>query len=475
MKQPMTAVQPSAPNQTVFDKYDIEYRKHFLLIGDEDSARMSHLKPMAEHNAQKIMDGLYEHFRAFPETAAFLQSERHVENLKAAQSRFFMALLGGVYDKQYADARISVGRTHERIGLEPQWYIGAYSCYINLIMPYLFEEMKGKPQAIHQHLSSLIKLVFLDMGYAIETYIEAMQVREQKLKKQFVDSLENFASGLGEATASIVSATAEQSATTAEQASAVQEVSATVAEVKQTSLQALDHAKRVIGSAEGAVRASGEGTQAVEDSIHGMHDIQKQVELIAEKILGLSEQTQQIGEIIQSVNEIAEQSKLLALNAAIEAARAGEHGKGFSVVASEIRTLADQSKQATNQVRGILGEIQKATNSAVIATEEGGKKVDAGVALANRAGENIHRLSQAISDSADSGRLISSSSQQQTAGVEQISVAMHQISQATRDTLGAVKKTEEVAHNLRQLATQINDLVEQFQRVEKRDVQWLFT
>lgn len=457
------------------DKYDIEYRKRFLLIGEDDAKRMMSLKSVAEGHSRELMDDLYDHFKAFPETASFLQSERHIENLKAAQGRFFMALLSGQYDQAYSDSRVSVGRTHERIGLEPQWYIGAYSRYLNLIMPLVFEEMKGKPQAIHQHLSSLVKMIFLDMGYAIETYIEAMQIRENNLKQQFIDNLQNFAGSLGEATASIVSATSEQGATTSEQASAVQEVSATVAEVKQTSQQALEHAKKVIGSAEGAVLASGEGTQAVEDSIHGMHDIQKQVELIAEKILGLSEQTQQIGEIIQSVNEIAEQSKLLALNAAIEAARAGEHGKGFSVVASEIRTLADQSKQATNQVRGILGEIQKATNSAVIATEEGGKKVDAGVSLANRAGENIHRLSQAIAESADSGRLISSSSQQQTAGVEQISVAIHQISQATRDTLSAVRKTEEVAYNLRQLASQINELVDNFSRTEKREVQWLFT
>ncbi|HSC76353.1 MAG TPA: globin-coupled sensor protein [Pseudomonadales bacterium] len=461
--------------QTQLDKYDIEYRKKFLLFHEDDAKRMLALRPIAETHSTQMLDQLYTHFVEFPETASFLQSSKHIENLKAAQGRFFMALLGGKYDQDYCDSRLSVGRTHERIGLEPQWYIGAYSRYINLIMPLVFEEMKGKPQAIQQHLSSLIKLVFLDMGYAIDTYIEAMQIREANLKKQFVDNLGQFASSLGEATTSIVAATSQQSATTSEQASAVQEVSATVAEVKQTSLQAMEHAKKVITSAEGAVIASGEGTQAVEDSIRGMHDIQKQVESIAEKILGLSEQTQQIGEIIQSVNEIAEQSKLLALNAAIEAARAGEHGKGFSVVASEIRTLADQSKQATNQVRGILGEIQKATNSAVIATEEGGKKVDAGVTLANRAGENIHRLSQSIGDSADSGRLISSSSQQQTAGVEQISVAMHQISQATKDTLSAVKKTEQVAHNLRQLAEEINGLVDSFNTVEKREVKWLFT
>ncbi|MEZ5435679.1 MAG: globin-coupled sensor protein [Pseudomonadales bacterium] len=452
--------------------YDIEARKSYLQITDEDAKRMMAIKPLAEANVDTILDRLYEHFVSFNSTKAFLQSDKHITNLKSAQRKFFMKIMDGKYDHDFLEGRISVGRTHERIGLEPEWYIGAYSRYINLILPFIVEEMKGKPQAITQHVSSLVKIIFLDMGLAIDTYIEAMKIRENNLKQQFIGNLSQFSGSLSEATNSIVSATSQQSATASEQATSVQEVSATVAEVKQTSIQAVDHASKVISSAEGAVVASKEGTQAVEESIHGMHDIQKQVEAIAEKILGLSEQTQQIGEIIQSVNEIAEQSKLLALNAAIEAARAGEHGKGFSVVASEIRTLADQSKQATNQVRGILGEIQKATNSAVIATEEGGKKVDSGVLLANRAGENIHRLAQAIAESADSGRLISSSSQQQTAGVEQIAVAMQQISQATKDALNAVKKTEEVAHSLRQLSGNIDELIESFSTVKKLEVEW---
>ncbi len=462
-------------NTTGQTVYDIEARKKYLQITEEDAKRMRTIQPLAEAKTDEIMDKLYEHFVSFAVTKGFLQSDSHIKNLKSAQRKFFMAMLDGNYDHNYLEGRLSVGRTHERIGLEPEWYIGAYSRYINLIMPYIFEEMKAKPQAILQHISSLVKLIFMDMGLAIDTYIEAMKIRENALKQQFIENLSQFSGSLSEATNSIVSATSQQSSTSSEQATSVQQVSATVAEVKQTSIQAVDHASKVISSAEGAVVASKEGTQAVEESIHGMHDIQKQVEAIAEKILGLSEQTQQIGEIIQSVNEIAEQSKLLALNAAIEAARAGEHGKGFSVVASEIRTLADQSKQATNQVRGILGEIQKATNSAVIATEEGGKKVDSGVLLANRAGENIHRLAQAIAESADSGRLISSSSQQQTAGVEQIAVAMQQISQATKDALSAVKRTEEVAQSLRKLSGNIDELIESFSVVKKLEVEWKFT
>ena len=133
------------------------------------------------------------------------------------------------------------------------------------------------------------------------------------------------------------------------------------------------------------------------ESIEVMNRIREQMESIAESIVRLSEQGQTIGEIIATVNDLAEQSNLLAVNAAIEAARAGEQGKGFAVVAQEVKSLAEQSKQATAQVRAILGDIQKATNSAVMATEQGSKAVEAGVAQSTQAGEAIRLLAESIS------------------------------------------------------------------------------
>src|SRR5436309_9556961 len=116
-----------------------------------------------------------------------------------------------------------------------------------------------------------------------------------------------------------------------------------------------------------------------------MEWVKEKVEATAENILTLAEQAQAIGNIIAAVNDIAEQTNLLALNAAIEASRAGEHGKGFTVVAGEVKALADQSKKATGQVRQILGEIQKATNTAVLSTEA----VTKGVAAAMKGGSQV--------------------------------------------------------------------------------------
>ena len=170
------------------------------------------------------------------------------------------------------------------------------------------------------------------------------------------------------------------------------------------------------------------GQSAVQETIESMAMIKERVEGIAENILALSDQTQQIGEIIATVNEIASQSNMLALNASVEAARAGEHGKGFAVVAMEVRNLAEQSRQATAQVKAILSEIQKATNSTVMATEEGTKGVERGVQLAAQAREAIEQLAAVINESAQIATQVVAGGRQQQTGVEQIAAgdAEHQ-------------------------------------------------
>ena len=184
--------------------------------------------------------------------------------------------------------------------------------------------------------------------------------------------------------------------------------------------------------------------------------------MIAETILNLSEQTQQIGEIIATVNDIADQSNLLALNAAIEAARAGDAGKGFAVVAGEVRGLADQSRQATAQVKEILGDIQKAANKAVMVTEEGTKRAESGTILAKSTGTAIQTIRERIQLIVQSAQQIAFSSKEQLVGMDQIVTAMENINQATVQTDIGTKQAEKAAHNLNEMASLLNKTVERF-------------
>ncbi len=207
-------------------------------------------------------------------------------------------------------------------------------------------------------------------------------------------SMHEAAGRLSAATAEILASTTQQAAGAEQQAAATAETGAVVDEVTRTAAQAAEQARSVGEAVQRTAEIGTAGRQAVEESVRAMDTVREQVESTAETIVTLAEQAQSIGEIIAAVNDLAEQTNLLALNAAIEAARAGEHGKGFAVVAGEVKALAEQSKKATAQVRQILGEIQKATNAAVLSTEAVTKGVAAASATGSQVGATITTLAR---------------------------------------------------------------------------------
>jgi methyl-accepting chemotaxis protein len=186
------------------------------------------------------------------------------------------------------------------------------------------------------------------------------------------------------------------------------------------------------------------------------------MEAVANTIVRLSEQSQQIGGIIATVTDVADQSNLLAVNAAIEAAKAGEQGKGFAVVAQEIKSLAQQSKHATIQVRNILSDIQKATNAAVMATEQTSKAVENGVKQSTQAGEAIKNLAESSGKAVEAASQIVASSQQQVVGMDQIGLAMKNINQAGTENAVSMKETGKAAKDINELGLKLLQLVEQY-------------
>ena len=277
--------------------------------------------------------------------------------------------------------------------------------------------------------------------------------------REILDGVGVLASSAGE-----ISTTVSQLAASAtETASSVSETTATVEEVKKTAELAREKSRTVAEGARETSRIAQAGEETVRATADSMTRIREQVDSVAASMVKLSEQSQAIGMIIASVDDIAEQSNLLAVNAAIEAAKAGEHGKGFSVVAQEVKNLAEQSKQATAQVRTILNDIQRATSTAVMATEQAGNAVNGGSAQSTRTGEAIQTLARNIQTAAEASAQIAVSAQQQFAGVDQVTIAMENIKQASEQNVEGTRQMELAARNLDTLGRRLKDLVAKYQ------------
>lgn len=261
----------------------------------------------------------------------------------------------------------------------------------------------------------------------------------------------------------IMAAVSQVTASATETATAISQTTSTVQEVKQTVEVSSQKAKLVSESALHANDIAKSGSRAVDGMVTGIRRVQDSMKTILDSVTRLSEQGFNIGATIGVVDDIAEQSNLLAVNAAIEAAKAGEYGKGFSVVAQEVRSLAEQSKDATKQVRQILNDIQKGVAAAAKATEHGSNSVDQAIEQSEEASKAIQLLLECIGESAQSAMQIAASSQQQLIGMDQVALAMQNIRDASQQNVAATKQVEDSARDLHELGQNLSALARQYQ------------
>jgi methyl-accepting chemotaxis protein len=290
------------------------------------------------------------------------------------------------------------------------------------------------------------------LGGALNRLVETLQGQGRQIK--------NDVSELSESASAIASTGAQLAVSTSRASAAVAQTTSTVEELRQAAQLASEEAKRVARSAQQTMQVVSSGTRATEDTISRMNVVREQMASAAETVVKLSERSRSIEQIIGVVKDLADQSSLLAVNASIEAARAGNEGKGFSVVAQEIKSLADQSKEATEQIRSILQDIQKWVSAVVMATEQGAKAVDAGLEQSVLAGKAIEALAESVATSSQAASVIDAQIEQQVVGVDQVAGAMGDIEAAMQQNLEAALQLEVAAGKLRDLGESMAELME---------------
>ncbi|NLA30547.1 MAG: methyl-accepting chemotaxis protein, partial [Methanomicrobiales archaeon] len=260
----------------------------------------------------------------------------------------------------------------------------------------------------------------------------------------------------------ILAVTTQLATASSQTAATVNETSDSVESVRKKTELVNQKTKGVSEKAMKALEVSKGGQRSVRETLEGMNQIQRQMDIIRMNVIRLSEQSQAVGEIIATVTDISEQSNLLAVNASIEAAKAGEFGRGFAVVANEIHNLAEQSKKATSNIRAILTDIQQGVSSTAASTEQGMRSVADAVRLTNNAQEAIEVLAQSIAETSQEVLEIATSIQTQASGVDQISSAMENIRDAAQKNLETTRKAEKTAEDLHELGARLKRITQQY-------------
>lgn len=277
-----------------------------------------------------------------------------------------------------------------------------------------------------------------------------------------IGDLKDAGASLAQDSDTMLAAATRQAAVASQQSASIAQMNASIREIAHTSNAATDHADRVIAVTQSAEESSRAGEGLVEQAVGSTNQVEQHVAAIASRLGDLTGRASQIGAIISTVKDVAQRTNVLALNAAIQAARAGESGASFSVIAREMRSLAEQSSATAGEVPKLLGDIVDCTQAAAQATQQGSDKARSTAALAQKAGATIGSLAGVCRESATAARQIAESSRQQATGVNEIVSALAELAETGE---GSVKSSEEmrrVAERLKAVSGRLVRLTDRY-------------
>jgi methyl-accepting chemotaxis protein len=347
-------------------------RMRFMMIENSTSVALREFWPKIQGKLPEILEGFYQHMVKEPKLAEMLGTQ--ISRLKGAQGAHWERLFNGRFDDAYMEGVRTIGLVHNRIGLEPRWYIGGYAYVLSKITALAVQSYRWRPKRLAEVIGAVNSAVMLDMDLAISVYQEALL--EEQANRAVVDELiRAFEADMASTLAALSTASAELNSTASGMATTANETMQQATSVAAASEQATINVSSVAAAADQMASSIGEIGQQVSQSEKISRQAVGAAQSTISEVRHLAEMAQNIGNVVKIISDIAGQTNLLALNATIEAARAGEAGRGFAVVASEVKELASQTAKATEEIGAQIVTIQAATTGSVEQIERIGKTI----------------------------------------------------------------------------------------------------
>jgi len=428
-------------------------RMRFMAITARTGELLREFWQIAEPALPAILDGFYRHVASEKQLAALIGND--IPRLKRAQGTHWARLFNGRFDHEYMKGVRAIGMVHNKIGLEPRWYIGAYNFVLNMLVELAVRRYRWQQGHLIEMLAAINCAVMLDMEIAISVYQEAMLAEREKRQQKLCSAIQSFDGRIRTVVETVGgSARHLQDAANALASNASQSTQQSTA-VAAASEEASSNVQAVAASTEELASSIREIGRQVSDSTRITRAAVEQAARSGTSIQGLAKAAQRIDDVVELISSIASQTNLLALNATIEAARAGEAGRGFAVVASEVKALAEQTARATGEIGEQIQSIQEATRESVGAIQEIGGTIAS-------VSEITTAIAAAVEEQGVATAEIARNVQEAARGTQDVSSNISGVSQAAAETKLTAGRLLQASDELSSQAAALRSEVEEF-------------
>lgn len=443
----------------------VDYRLQFLRFKECDVSLLREFKPVLEKEIDGILDKFYNYVISYPELESLFPSKEILVHARKHQRDYWLSnIFSGEFTGGYLEKAIIIAQTHERIGLKPEYYLGAYELVIeelqNLLerkfAPKFFDFLVGNAGAKRRKFLSMenavMKAIFLDMGLVIDVYFAEVQKTSARILN---DLAIEFEGNVGGVVNSVSTSAGKMKEVASTMSAAAQESSQQAGVVANSAQEASGNVQTVASASEELTASISEISSQVQHSTAIAENAVIEANRTNDVVNGLSQSVFKIGQVVQLINDIADQTNLLALNATIESARAGEAGKGFAVVATEVKGLAKQTAEATEEIRSQISDVQ-------IATEESVSAIGSILETIQSVQEVATAIASAVEEQGAATQEISRNVAQAANGTSEVSNNINGVSEAALQTGNAADEVLTTADMLSHQAEELDSRVSGF-------------